>query len=157
MRKLEIGGGTIKRKGYEQLDIVPGPDIDIVCDAIKLDLLYPETFDEIYCRNVIEHFPYARTVEVLQNWLRALKPGGKLICDTPMLLPMIDDYLKGKNNFIQLVNRLYGGQETKFDFHYAGFDVSTIESCFAQAGFLEIKTTMSSEYSAIVEGRKRLT
>lgn len=154
MRKLEIGGGSIKCPGYEQLDIIPGDGIDIVGDASNLYMIEDNTYDEIYCKNVIEHFPFSKTVEILVEWKRILKSGGKLICSTPMLLGMIKDFLCGKNTFWEMQYRIYGGQTTDYDFHHAGFDTNTIKECFTKAGFKDIKILSENDYSTVIEGVK---
>jgi predicted SAM-dependent methyltransferase len=156
LRKLEIGGGTIKRPDYEQLDIIPEEGIDIVCNAACLGIIEDNTYDEIYCKNVIEHFPYGTTVDVLKEWKRVLVPGGRLTCDTPMLMGMVQDCIKGKNTFWEMQVRIYGGQITEYDFHYAGFDAATILKAFKRAGFEDIKIVNETVYSTIIEGRKPL-
>ncbi len=37
-----------------------------------------ESVDEIYASHVLEHFPYNKTQEVLNDWVRVLKPGGRI-------------------------------------------------------------------------------
>ena len=77
MRKLEIGPGPKKLRGFESLDAIDRPGVDHVGDARVLPF-EADTFGLIYASHVIEHIPWYETVATLQEWLRVLRPGGTL-------------------------------------------------------------------------------
>lgn len=77
MRKLEIGPGKKRLKGFETFDIIKRPGVDYVGDARSLPF-EDGTFSFVYASHVIEHFPWYATVEVLSEWRRVLAPGGSL-------------------------------------------------------------------------------
>lgn len=125
MRKLEIGaGGYFKGSDYEQLDSRPLPGVDHVCDAGK-ELPFPaNTFDEVYSSQTLEHFSYLVTNNIINNWHRVVKPGGRLILDLPDIKGMIDDYEEGRNDWDHFVHRLYGGQDYEGNTHYTMFTLT---------------------------------
>lgn len=82
MRRLEIGAGNHPQEGYEHLDIRQLPHIEYVCDARRLP--FPDgSYDEVFSNQVIEHFGWREVEAVLVEWLRVLKPRGKLEIITP--------------------------------------------------------------------------
>ena len=77
-RRLEIGPGSKRLPGFETLNIVPGPAVDYIADAAR-KLPFPAgTFDVIYASHILEHIPWFQALPALQEWVRALKPGGAL-------------------------------------------------------------------------------
>lgn len=73
---LEIGPGKRPLPGFETLNIVGNPTYR--CDASKPLPLPDDTFDLIYASHVLEHIDWEKTVEVLREWVRVLRPGGDL-------------------------------------------------------------------------------
>ena len=78
MPKLNLGcGGNIK-KGWINIDLYSdGPDI-VKMDVRKLE--YPDGFaEEIWAQMVIEHISWKETDDVLKEWYRVLKKGGRIL------------------------------------------------------------------------------
>lgn len=68
--KLNIGAGNKPIDGFISVDIKDGINAN--------SLPYEDaSVDEVYASHVLEHFPYEQTVDVLREWSRVLKPGGK--------------------------------------------------------------------------------
>jgi len=83
MLKLEIGTGLNPQKeGWIHQDIRKLEGIDLVCDAKKLPYKDGE-LEDIFSSHVIEHFSWRIVEDVLVEWLRVLKKGGRL----EMILP----------------------------------------------------------------------
>jgi len=81
--RLEIGVGTNPQKeGWIHQDIRQLDGVNLVCDARKLPL-NDESVEEIFSSHVIEHFSWREVKDVLIEWLRVLKKGGKLEMITP--------------------------------------------------------------------------
>jgi ubiquinone/menaquinone biosynthesis C-methylase UbiE len=77
MRKVEIGPGRKKLRGFESLDAVGRAGVDYAGDARSLP--FPDgSFGLLYASHVIEHLPWYETVDVLKEWHRVLVPGGSL-------------------------------------------------------------------------------
>lgn len=86
---LDIGGRDLNgstrplfpnASPYHVLDLHPGPNVDIVCDAAGEDIwdtVVPGTYDLVLCTEVFEHTPEWRTI-LLTAW-GVLRPGGWLV------------------------------------------------------------------------------
>ena len=89
--KFNMGCGADRRPGYIGIDKY-SDRADIRQDLFKVNL--PEDCaDEILAMHVIEHVPQHRAPEILQKWLKTLKPGGKLVIETPDLAALCQDFL----------------------------------------------------------------
>jgi SAM-dependent methyltransferase len=77
-RKLEIGAGGGRHAGFETLDITARRNVDYIADASKRLPFKDDTFEVVYASHVLEHLPWYRLEQALQEWVRVLKPGGAL-------------------------------------------------------------------------------
>lgn len=84
---LNIGCGGKIWPGFVNVD-APGnwsgtkPDVE----ADVRDLPFEDGYaDEAHAMHVIEHFPRWQTEAVLAEWVRVLKPGGRLVIECPCL------------------------------------------------------------------------
>lgn len=79
--KLNLGSGTDIRPDYVNLDIAPLEGVDVVHDLSNLPLPFEsESFEEVLCKDVLEHLDY---VPVLGELHRILRPGGRLVVEAP--------------------------------------------------------------------------
>lgn len=58
--------------------------------------------------HVLEHFPLWETHDVLEEWVRVLKPGGQLVIEVPCLDKVIEFFLRGETNLRYTMLPLYG-------------------------------------------------
>jgi len=82
MRNLEIGPGKRAIPGFETLNLgsaerTEGGDSDHVGDARNLPFSN-NTFDIVYSSHCIEHIPWYQLEQTIKEWIRVVKPGGKL-------------------------------------------------------------------------------
>jgi SAM-dependent methyltransferase len=78
-----LGCGNKKWDGWINVDL--HSDIsDIKCDLRKLEIA-SDSADAVAAIHVLEHFYEWEVAEVLTEWKRVLKPGGKMILELPCM------------------------------------------------------------------------
>lgn len=111
--------------------------VDIVGDIADLSRFADGEVSEIYSSHCLEHFPHVKTLYVLKEWSRVLKPGGVLYLAVPDFKRAIEIYLQvGLNQWVQ--EYISGGQEYATAYHYAIFDFRKLEGLLKEAGFSEV-------------------
>ena len=81
--RIEIGGGPHAQRGFLHVDIDPGAHhLEWVAPAWKLPLR-DRFASEIVAVHALEHVEPARLVETLEEWRRALAPGGRVEVHVP--------------------------------------------------------------------------
>jgi demethylmenaquinone methyltransferase/2-methoxy-6-polyprenyl-1,4-benzoquinol methylase len=74
--RLNLGAGDRHWPGWVNVDCIG--DQDLISDVTKLDL--PDNHaDEISAIHLFEHIERTQIKQTLLEWLRVLKPGGKLV------------------------------------------------------------------------------
>ena len=63
------------------------------CDIRNLEVFEDNSAEEILSVHVIEHFYYWEVADVLKEWVRVLKPGGRMIIECPNLLSACQEVL----------------------------------------------------------------
>ena len=81
--KFNMGCGTERIPGYMGVD-KNSDRADFRMDAFELEVP-DECADEVLAMHFIEHLPQHRAPEMLTKWLKMLKPGGKVVMETPDL------------------------------------------------------------------------
>lgn len=77
MRNLDIGPGNSRIQGFETLNAVKTPSTDHVGRAEKPP--FPDnSFDIVHSSHCIEHVEWFDVEKALEEWIRILKPGGRL-------------------------------------------------------------------------------
>ncbi|PBC05077.1 methyltransferase domain-containing protein [Mesorhizobium sp. WSM3860] len=138
---VEFGSGARRiRPDVLNIDLFPTPNVDLVAD-IEHTPLASDSVDCVILDSVIEHVP--NPAGVVDEVLRVLKPGGKLLCINPFLFP-------------------YHG----YPAHYCNFTKDGIEQLLRRFGTVEVQThqgptsaivNIISEYAGVVVGRENRT
>jgi 2-polyprenyl-3-methyl-5-hydroxy-6-metoxy-1,4-benzoquinol methylase len=102
-----------------------------------------ETFDSISCIEVVEHLELKLTRAILAEFIRVLKPGGKLIVTTPnygSLWPLIEI----------MVNRL--SDVSYEEQHIAKFRRPNLDTLLKEAGFSQVTVGTFMSMSPFLAG-----
>ena len=97
MIKLNLGCGDKILEGYINVDVVEsraGKSPDIICELSDLKIFPNDYADEVMAIHVVEHFWRWEIENVLKEWIRVLKPGGKMILECPNLISVCKNILK---------------------------------------------------------------
>lgn len=132
--KLLLGGRTTKIDGFLNVDLYEGAGVDVRTDASDLSTFQTDSVDEIYASHILEHFSHTKTVDVLREWRRVLKVGGKLYVSVPDFARAIELYLK-RGMVPYIVNLLWGDQGYDLAYHYAPFTYPRLMNQLMAAGF----------------------
>ena len=96
-RRLNVGCGDKLLPGYINIDTAAerrGAQPDLICDIRKLDMIETASVDEVLAVHVVEHFWRWEVLDVLKEWVRVLKPGGRLIVECPNLISACEALLR---------------------------------------------------------------
>lgn len=135
--KLHLGCGPKYIPGFIHIDAREFPHIDYVSSVDKLDMFKDDTVDLIYGSHLLEHFPRHRTLDVLKEWHRVLKPGGTLRIAVPDFEKIVEVYQKTRNLKL-LIGLLMGGQNYEGNTHYMVFDFILLSELLMQVGFKNV-------------------
>lgn len=95
--RLNLGCGDKILPGYINVDIADSRNEtvpDVICDVRRLSVFSDDTADEILSVHVIEHFWRWEALDVLKEWVRVLRPGGRMILECPNLISACRDFLE---------------------------------------------------------------
>jgi SAM-dependent methyltransferase len=94
--RLNLGCGDKILEGYINVDVAEaraGKRPDVLCDLHALTPFEDDSADEILSVHVVEHFWRWEVVGVLKEWVRVLKPGGRMILECPNLKSACEAFL----------------------------------------------------------------
>jgi SAM-dependent methyltransferase len=95
--RLNLGCGDKILPGYVNVDVAEtraGQTPDVLCDLHHLTPFDTASVDEVLAVHVVEHFWRWEVVDVLEEWARVLKPGGRMILECPNLLSACEEFLR---------------------------------------------------------------
>lgn len=153
--KLHLGCGTVKLENYINIDLREVKGItDLVSDCAILPFA-KNSVDEIINFHLIEHFDFPTSKKLIIYWKSLLKPGGKLIVETPNILGMtkrfIDVYEKeGKirPGYMYGCHDKTGREIICNDNHLWGYTEETLKDLFLELGFTNIILSEGTDYHA---------
>ena len=96
--RFNAGCGDVHKKGFINIDL--NTSCDFKCDARDLRPAVAKygLADEIEADHVIEHFNRSSVTTAVRNWIKALKPGGKLTFRAPDAIAAMKDFIEADGN-----------------------------------------------------------
>lgn len=144
---LNLGCGNKILKGWINVDkAVRGskPDIDSDIRTLPFEDDYA---DKVMAIHVIEHFYQWEAEEVVNEWMRVLKPGGEIILECPNLTKAVEYIAKGIKDPQLTSWPIYGdpGHKDPLMCHKWGYTPSSLKSLLKSVGFHDVKR-MPAQY-----------
>lgn len=125
--KLDIGGGSAK-PGWTLIDRRAGQE--------AYPLPYPDgVADEINASHILEHFGHRETEAVLREWVRVLKPGGRIRVAVPDAFGWLQSHV---DDGVDPEPHIMGGQTDANDYHKALFNRRGLALMLQRAGLIGI-------------------
>lgn len=120
--------GTVIR-----VDIREEAKPDFRCDIRKTPFANGE-FDVVFSSHTLEHFSRSEAIDVIEEMIRIMKPGGELRLNLPNIEWAAQHILNGEVDG-NVMNVLYGSQQYAEDFHKNGFTPTMLEQLLKLKGF----------------------
>ncbi len=95
-KKLNLGCGDKILAGYVNVDVAEaraGKRPDVLCDLRALKPFESNSVDEVLAVHVVEHFWRWEVADVLREWVRVLRPGGRMVLECPNLASACEAFL----------------------------------------------------------------
>jgi hypothetical protein len=149
--KLNLGCGDKILDGYINIDVVDaraGKKPDFICDLHDLSKFESNSVDEIMAIHVVEHFWQWEVVDILKEWARVLKPGGKMILECPNLITAAEEFIKNSDEAAlgglegqRSMWVFYGdpGWRDPLMIHRWGYTPRSLATVMSTAGLIELK------------------
>lgn len=124
-----------------------------------------DRFDFIYAHHVLEHIPHEQTVETLREWVRVLKPKGRLMVFVPdfqyvaqwivegkldTVMFRCEPWMAGMEHFDVTPRKLFwGAQRYPGDAHLNGFTLESLRQAAFAAGCAaeEVQVSQDGQYA----------
>lgn len=131
MAKLNIGCGSHPIDGWDNLDRKDGRE------AWPLEGVADASMDEIRASHVLEHFSHRVVPDVLREWVRVLRPGGRMRLAVPDFGRIAEWYAGGEKRDVQ--GYVMGGHVDGDDAHGTIFDREALVEAMRHAGLIGMR------------------
>lgn len=149
--RLNLGCGDKIIPEYVNVDVVEsrkGQKPDVLCDLHHLAPFADNSVDEILSVHVVEHFWRWEVRDILKEWVRVLKPGGRMILECPNLESACRHFLENTElhsredqNGQRSMWVFYGDPAWKdpYMIHRWGYTPDSLATLMKEAGLSDIK------------------
>jgi SAM-dependent methyltransferase len=174
-RVVNLGAGGEYNPYEVQVDLREGPHIDFHCDIRRLPEDWADTFDVAKSHHVLEHFGFEQSQDVLTEWFRIIKPGGKIEIAVPDLQAFAEHVAAGNFDVITQgglwgdqghpfwMQGEYGGYDgprwlphsTDHNHHKSGYTARFLIDLLKRVGFVNVKAERRlGSWELFVQGEK---
>lgn len=137
---INLGCGDTIHPQFVNVDWFPGPDIHYLRQIDRLPYLKTSSVDLLYASHCLEHFSFVRTAEILAEWFRVIKPGGRLRLSVPDFDKLLNIYEDQDHDVHSIMKQLMGGQTYSLNYHYTIFTRSYLTGLLKDAGFVTVSS-----------------
>lgn len=149
--RLNLGCGNKILPGYVNVDVAParaGMRPDVICDLRDLSEFDDDSVDEVLSVHVVEHFWRWEVEDLLREWVRVLKPGGRMVTECPNLKAACETFLENPEH---LAGPGQEGETTMWVFygdpawkdplmcHRWGYTPASLSELMNRAGLVEVR------------------
>ena len=150
--KLHLGCGKRYLDGFVHVDLAEFDHVDFITTLGNLEMIDAESVDEIYSSHAFEYYDRFAGLEVLKEWRRVLKWGGKIFLTVPDFDQLISIYAETKD-LSKVIGPLFGRWDINQSFHYhkTVYNFTTLRNSLSEVGFREIKRFDPTEYLSSID------
>jgi predicted SAM-dependent methyltransferase len=136
--KLHIGAGDKYWPGWVNCDAYGDQDVVTDCRKLPFDADYA---DELQAIHFIEHVPRMDVDNMMMDWHRVLKRGGKLVIEVPCLNKMAQRILDGERNIRLTTLGMFGDPRDPKPgmMHQWAYTKEELTEILSQAGFADVQ------------------
>jgi SAM-dependent methyltransferase len=147
MKKLKVHLGCWHRyiPEFVHVDLCDMPHIDYKSSIDRLPFLEDGSVELIYCSHALEYFDRKEAVQVLAEWRRVLRPGGRLRLAVPDFRALIKVY-EMTGELDRVLGPLYGRMEVDTFrggavtlYHKTIYDEASLAELLRNNGFIDPK------------------
>jgi len=121
---------------------------DVICDLHDLAPFDADSADEILSVHVVEHVWRWEVRDIVREWVRVLKPGGRMIVECPNIVSACRTFLENPEQFSR---EDQAGQRTMWVFygdpkwkdplmiHRWGYTPESLKALLAEAGLSQVR------------------
>jgi SAM-dependent methyltransferase len=148
--RVHLGCGAIYKRGYLNVDLPPAEGVaagssrpDLESDVTKVSCP-ADTLNEVRLHHLFEHFERAEALALLLRWYRWLRPGGRLVIETPDFEGCIANF-DGRSVAEQgvILRHIFGSQEAPWAQHRDGWSANRFRYVLGELGFTGITTSQT--------------
>ncbi len=106
-----------------------------------------ESVEELVMIQAIEHFDYSTAKKIIDEILRILVPGGKLLIDFPDIVGSVDKYRESQHEF--MMRFIYCNHKNQYSVHNWGYTEDTFPQLLGIGWTYEFKQIVKHIYPVI--------
>lgn len=162
--KLNLGSGPDTRPDFLNVDALAYEGVDVVSDVRDLKF-NPETFREIYAKDIIEHVTFHDAKKLLRDCFEWLKPNGTItvhVHNMPYLASQLSRNEDWNDDFhFEVLRWIYGVSATgdsadPYQYHYWGYSEKSLVKIMRGIGYHIVKTVIDCDgFGLLVVGFKK--
>ena len=136
MSILNLGAGSLKIYGADNVDINPELGTELCFDLREKFPLEDKSYDEIYLFHTIEHIEKKHHTNIFAEIRRVLKDDGMLLVTYPEFSKIVQNWLINKDNQRHFWEAtVYGRQLYSSDYHVCAMDSADFKQFLMDRGF----------------------